>query len=878
MAAKVTDPNVLEMLNAPATSAGVDSSSTLLPGGGLIFTDIPEQKKEERSAAQDRRDVIKFGRDAAADLRKEFMAIKEVQEFRGIQNAARQIIALSEEETPAANMAMVFSFMKALDPNSTVREGEYASAKNTTSLPQKLLNHYNEIISGGFLSKQQLNDFADVARIVHNQRALGYNDLANTYRGLMQEVGADPDKQGLGVAEAFKIEVDPSAVKVAEGDKYVTDRDLEIVNKVSDVWANSSDVTVDAAVKQIRDIYAQYGLQPMSSEQEELLRSDTTRSLRWAPNPTGVRETGGLSDTLRGKAAAVASGAVKGYSAALGEEALSLLDPQAAAKLQAATEFGAKQSPVLSFGGELAGGIFSPLAKIGKGGTIAGEALRGGLYGTAYGAGDAPLGTDAMTRAQQALVTGAFGAGIGGAAQRYLGGRTPTKPSMGVAPVSQQARVIEAAQDIGVPVMRSDVLPPETALAKTVQKTSEVLPLGMGGPRRAQQKARQEAVDTLLGDMGVSLESDFAAEVMKDLTQTRSATVNRYNSMKTDVITRLSSAGDVPAPRAVSEIDNVLKDLQAENLPRENGLLIKRLEEVRKSLTGPGNLRKIENNRKTLFGMKKDPSLANVVSKTEGAFKDVYKAMNEDMGAFIQANGSKKDYSLWKVANTKLARTIGELEDGALKRVLNKGDFDPSQVAKMITNKNTNEAKVLFKNLSKSGRAKARLLLLQDAAQKSAKDGVINPSEFAKKVSNMKGNFDVFFTGPESRQVNALVDVLKTTARAQEANYLPRTGEMLFSPVALGGAEVLANYLGMPPGTGLVLSGGVGAVSRLLESRPVRDGLLRISYAKGAKKTELIGDLLEKIADMTPAAAPAVAGVQMLSPGQETPNIGPIVQ
>ena len=39
----------------------------------------------------------------------------------------------------AGDMALIFSYMKMLDPNSTVREGEYATAQDAGSIPHASL-------------------------------------------------------------------------------------------------------------------------------------------------------------------------------------------------------------------------------------------------------------------------------------------------------------------------------------------------------------------------------------------------------------------------------------------------------------------------------------------------------------------------------------------------------------------------------------------------------------------------------------------------------------------------------------------------------------------------------------------------------------------
>jgi hypothetical protein len=347
--------------------------------------------------------------------------------------------------------------------------------------------------------------------------------------------------------------------------------------------------------------------------------------------------------------------------------------------------------------------------------------------------------------------------------------------------------------------------------------------------------------------------------------------------MKTEVIERLSGAGNVVATKSLDAIDNLIARLESENLPRQLGGLISELKSVKNSLSGPGDLNKIESNRATLFDLKSDPNLAKISTKSEKAFKRVYDALNEDMGDFIKANGDARDFNRWKVANTKLAMMVGELRDGALKRVLDKGDFNPQTVTKMLTSANPNEAKLLFTNLSRSGRANARLLLLQTAANRAfdPNTGIVNPNTFAREVGKLKSNFGQFFGGAEAKRVQGLVSVLNATRRAQESQFAPRSGERLVPFATAGSFGWLGTLFGLEPATGLASSVGFGAASRLYESAPIRNLLIKIGDATGSEKAQLISDFTQRvIASAAPVAAERVAGPEA-GPPEGAIMVGP---
>lgn len=86
-------------------------------------------------------------------LRKEFDDLPEVKSFRLVQTAFGKLNAAAskppELATAQDDMAAIFSYMKLLDPGSTVREGEYNTATKSGGWPTEWLLIYNNAV--GFL-------------------------------------------------------------------------------------------------------------------------------------------------------------------------------------------------------------------------------------------------------------------------------------------------------------------------------------------------------------------------------------------------------------------------------------------------------------------------------------------------------------------------------------------------------------------------------------------------------------------------------------------------------------------------------------------------------------------------------------------------------
>jgi hypothetical protein len=96
---------------------------------------------------------------AEAPLRTSFLNqatphIQISQAYRKIQSAP---------DTAAGDMSKIFGFMKILDPSSTVREGEYASAENARGVPDTVKAQYNKVMNGQRLTETQRTQFTQAA-------------------------------------------------------------------------------------------------------------------------------------------------------------------------------------------------------------------------------------------------------------------------------------------------------------------------------------------------------------------------------------------------------------------------------------------------------------------------------------------------------------------------------------------------------------------------------------------------------------------------------------------------------------------------------------------------------------------------------------------
>lgn len=142
-------------------------------------------------------------RKTEGDNRKEFENEQTVKNFRVLRpqfrtmqdNVQAQEAAIRAGKPPSAanDIALVFNFMKILDPTSVVREGEYATAKNTAGVDARILNAYNAALDGTFLRPEQRRNYLRTANIAYKQARDAYNQRAEQYRGYARDYGVNPD-------------------------------------------------------------------------------------------------------------------------------------------------------------------------------------------------------------------------------------------------------------------------------------------------------------------------------------------------------------------------------------------------------------------------------------------------------------------------------------------------------------------------------------------------------------------------------------------------------------------------------------------------------------------------------------------------------------
>lgn len=214
--------------------------------------DFQKELKNAEISTKKELDKLKLSKEAkkqSLDLTKELRNRLEkdpiTKDTKSILQSYGKIKTSVEKPSAAGDIALIFNYMKMLDPGSTVREGEFATAAQAGGVPDRILAQYNKLLKGERLTKDQRSDFFNLSENILNSQLEIQKDLDEA---TIQEA------RDRGAIE--KYSVNPAIIKIRKGllerqkeKKYPTNIENKI-NKVMEANpGRSREEIVDALKK-----------------------------------------------------------------------------------------------------------------------------------------------------------------------------------------------------------------------------------------------------------------------------------------------------------------------------------------------------------------------------------------------------------------------------------------------------------------------------------------------------------------------------------------------------------------------------------------------------------------------------------------------------
>lgn len=162
-------------------------------------TEAALARKDVQGAMQAQRDFTR-----ASGLRDDYRAEKAYKDYTTVAPQFTIVADAAKDPSAAGDLALIFSYMKILDPGSTVREGEFANAANSGSIPQKIIGQYNKIINGQRLSADQRTDFVTSAKRVFQGYQKQKDSIDKLYTDRAKQAKVDT---GVVVAPSLAVDI-----------------------------------------------------------------------------------------------------------------------------------------------------------------------------------------------------------------------------------------------------------------------------------------------------------------------------------------------------------------------------------------------------------------------------------------------------------------------------------------------------------------------------------------------------------------------------------------------------------------------------------------------------------------------------------------------
>ena len=499
---------------------------------------------------------------------------------------------------------------------------------------------------------------------------------------------------------------------------------------------------------------------------------------------------------------------------------------------------------------------FSPAGKAAKGlgavskiGQVAGQsaATAAVLEGT-----ESALGGEEFSGVDVALA-GLTG-GAGKAAEELLGaGFRAIKGK--IAP--EQQAILDEAKRLNIPILGSDIRQPATAAGKIARSTGEKdFFLGPGSARANQQAARIKATQELAEQNQLF---SFGA-VVDDLRFSKEAEKSALGDVFFRVGETLDAVGEIPIPTTRANLAQVQSILDRPGIIQSENLQ-KNLQTLAGNLDFPQTYTSIRKNRDAwtkILETIDNQGRTQLSSDEDRLFKNIRAGMTRDMKTFETANLSPADKRTINRTNAAFERHTETFGKTKLKTILDKGDVTPEIVRNSLFTTNRSDVQRLADNLTPTGRNNAKAAFIGDTIDQLAKKGAgLTPNTFQSAIQKFPDTVDVLFKGPDRRQLDGLMKVLQTTRQAQDAAIATPTGQQV---IGFGVAQSVTSN----PVQALLTLGSIGGISRIYESAPVRNALLRMaSIPRGSTKFEAAAD----------AARQAItAGIQAVTAQESTPT------
>lgn len=412
----------------------------------------------------------------------------------------------------------------------------------------------------------------------------------------------------------------------------------------------------------------------------------------------------------------------------------------------------------------------------------------------------------------------ALSAGIGGggkAIERGLSGLSRAA-SGNIAPETQQ--LLRNAEQNGIDVLTTDVLPPRTSVGRQLQQAGEQSIGGTGNRRAIQAEQRENFVEALQqridNEFGIYAPHVMQGEVNAGLRRAKDLHGGVINN-----ITQQMTGVPVTPTRSLPAIDEALQRIGNGLAPNNAATQI--LGNLRNRVANGASFEELRNLRTELRQSLQGDNLA-MPTALESAYNRINTAMTNDMNRSVGQNLGAGALNQLRHANNEYRNIARGIEKTGLKNALEKGDITPELINNLVYSKRPSDIARIFNMVNENGRNQLRSAYLTRAYEKANGSPQRMVTQLNQLINQSNGQvFNTVFNQQQRRMIEGMRDVLEATRRASTANQVTQTGMSLITPTRTA-ATLLTG------GTSLGIEAGTGLIARMYESPAIRNMLLRL--------------------------------------------------
>lgn len=221
--------------------AGIDASDAL---------EMASKREADLLASQPKAptpfEAKKYFDESINKMRKEYNSLDEVKAFKPVRAAFLKVKQSAEKPSAAGDLALVFNYMKILDPGSVVREGEFKTAADATAwlqkseadgvaIPAPIAQAIRKLKDGTILTDDQRKDFVNIARKAASAQFAPVKDSYLQYRNIVNQMQLPesltlPDNYQMiedELAGPISIESSSNAIKTDQGNYTIPGLSVE---------------------------------------------------------------------------------------------------------------------------------------------------------------------------------------------------------------------------------------------------------------------------------------------------------------------------------------------------------------------------------------------------------------------------------------------------------------------------------------------------------------------------------------------------------------------------------------------------------------------------------------------------------------------------